>query len=155
MEIDPIVFDDITPLEVEVRVGKLDFVLREASGEAAVKYTNAKLKRLTLGSDGKPSTFQGMGDLEPYLVSLCLFTAKRERPELNNQPLHEVEIRSWPHKVQKKLFEVAKQISEIDQDQSKEDLEKIVADAQKRLAELEAGDSKAKNEQSDGTGGSD
>lgn len=154
MDLDPIVFDDITPIEVPVKVGQLEFVLREATGESAVKYTNAKLKRLSLGADGKPSSFAGMGDLEPYLVSLCLFTAKRERPELNNQPVHEADIRAWPHKIQKKLFDIAKQISEIDQDQSKDDLEKIIADAQKRIAELDAKDSKAKNEQSDGTDGS-
>lgn len=156
VDIEPIVFseEDIVPVEIPVTIGKEHFVLREASGDAAVKFQNARMNRLTIGENGKPSSFKNMGDLEPYLVSLCLFTAKRKEPKLDNILVPEVEIRSWKSHIQKKLFDTAKKISHIDDEvDTVESLEKTIADCQKKIEELKKGSS-SKNLPDDGEAGS-
>jgi len=66
-------FSDITFQEVPVQIGDKNYTLREATGDAACLYRNAMLRCTKLGPEGKPETVVGMGDVEPYLVSLCLF----------------------------------------------------------------------------------
>ena len=138
---------DLTPIEVTYNIGGIDYLLREASGEAAVKFSNAKLKNLVL-NDGKVTKVSGMADIQPLLVSLCL------TEKLSGKPVSEATIKSWPSRIQTALFDKAKEISEIDQDATKEGLEKIIADAQQQLAELIAKETPAKNEQSEEQAGS-
>ena len=101
-------FDDITPIEERVHVGGGEYVLREMSGDAAVKYDNARLNRYEY-QDGKLVKIRDLADMEPLLVSLCLFT------DDGKTPVSEVTIRAWPCHVQKALHERAKQINDMDQ----------------------------------------
>lgn len=139
---------DITPIQVEYRIGDIDYILREASGETAVKFSNAKLKNLVL-DDGKVTKVSGMANIQPLLISLCL------TEKASGKPVPEEIIKSWPSRIQTKLFDKAKEISDIDQEVTKEGLEKIIADAQKQLAEIKAKENPAKNEQSGMQDGSD
>lgn len=139
---------DLTPIQVEYKIGGIDYLLREASGEAAVKFSNAKLANLTL-NDGKVIKVVGMANIQPLLISLCLIE------KATGKPVEEALIKSWPSRIQTALFDKAKEISEIDQDATKEGLEKIIADAQKQLAEIKAKENPAKNEQSGTQDGSD
>src|SRR4051812_878860 len=66
-------FDSLEPIEVPVRLGSKSYVLREPSEDIACKYRNALLKATKLGSDGKPTSLEGLADIEPQLVSWCLF----------------------------------------------------------------------------------
>ena len=130
---------DLTPIEVEYTIGTTVYILREASGEAAVKFSNAKLKNLVM-DDGKVTKVAGMASIQPFLVSLCL------TEKATGKAVLEETIKSWPSRIQSALFDKAKEISEIDQDATKEGLEKIIADAQKQLAEIKAKETPAKNE---------
>lgn len=102
----------VIPVKLKDKDGELkDYELREANGDVACRWRNAILQRTTLGPDGKPSSLGAIADTEPILVSLCLFEAGTNR----NVPVGT--IRQWPSKVQKALFEKAKEISELDDDE--------------------------------------
>lgn len=139
---------DITPQEIPVTVGGKKYVLREATGDAACRYRNALLKSTKLGPEGKPSHIDGMADVEPLLVSLCLY--EKTDPE-RLVALHLV--RSWPSRIQKALFAKVKEISELDERDTAETLEKQLAETQRKLAELKNGDA-AKNSHDATTAGS-
>lgn len=116
---DPMSFD-LTPICIAVTVGNKKYALKEASGDAAVRYRNAQLGCTELGPDGKPKKIVGIGDTEPLLVSLCLFEVTEVDAEGNivktgaNVPVNT--IRSWPARIQKALFEKIKEVSEIDKE---------------------------------------
>ncbi len=118
-------FTDITLKEIPVQVGDKKYTLREATGDAACLYRNAMLRCTKLGPEGKPETITGIADAEPYLVSLCLFNE-------GNKPVPVATIRKWPARVQTALFDKAKEISELGEDEDEDT---------------------AKNEQSDTMGG--
>lgn len=104
-------FDEIELISIPVRIGGEDFVLREATAEAAGKYHDAIIKSTRM-SDGKITGSDGLGGVEPLLVSLCLFrAAKSGRQE---EAVSLIEVRSWPTRVVKPLFERVKEISELD-----------------------------------------
>jgi hypothetical protein len=116
-------FSDITPIEELVTVGKSEYVLREMSGDAAVKYDNARLNCHEY-KDGKLYKLRDLGDLEPLLVSLCLFTSE-------GTPVSEVTVRAWPARVQRALHQRAREISGmVDTPQS---LKKQIEDLQRQL----------------------
>lgn len=145
--LDDLDFSDITPIELPVRINGKSYTLREATGDAACKYRNEMLKCTTLGPDGKPSTIRNMADVEPLLISLCLFDDK-------NRMVHHSIIRSWPNRVQNKLYETAKRISELDES-TEEDLLKQRDEIDKQLAKLRGEEESPKNELDDTEDGSD
>jgi hypothetical protein len=129
--------------EVPVRVNGVEYVLREATGDVACKYRNAITKQTTLTESQDESRTIKVGniaDSEPYLVHLCLFDT-----ENNNVPLSKV--RSWPPKVVSALYNRAKEISELDQDEDVESLIKQRDKLNQQIAKLQKEDP-AKNEQS-------
>lgn len=92
---------------------KKKYVLREATGAVAAKYRNACMACMKLTPDGKSAGIQGLADVEPLLVSMCLFTEEGSSVELSL-------IKAWPAKVVKKLFETAQEISDL-KEQPKEE----------------------------------
>lgn len=131
-------FSDLKIIEVPFKSpdGKR-YVLREANGDVAAKYRNTLVKCTKLGPEGRPSGMEGIGELEPFLVSLCSFTVDEE-PTKNNKPVSASIVRAWPSKMVKKLYAKAKEISELGEDDTIESLEKQIADLTKRLAKLRA-----------------
>ncbi len=132
---------DLTPITVPVTIGGKKYVLKEASGDAAVKYRNCLLKATKLGPEGKPSSIDGMADAEPLLVSLCLFQIATSVNKLGDAvtaelpvPIHVV--RGWKNQVQKGLFARIKEISDLDENETKEILEKRLAETQRKLDAL-------------------
>lgn len=149
MSHEPIVFDDLAAVEIPVSIPnkdgvKEDYILQEASGDAACKYRNAMLACTQLGPEGKPSQIRGMADIEPLLVSLCLFTSERKPVQLGI-------IRSWPNRVQKKLFDKIKEISDLDESEDRDSLVKQRKAIDKQIAEIE--EEAAKNSPSNTTDG--
>lgn len=123
------VFDDLALTEIPVTIGEKSYTLREASGDAGCRYRNALLACTQLGPEGKPSQIRGMADVEPLLISFCLFDEK-------GKPVKGTTIRSWPNRMIKKLFDRAKEISDLDED---EDLDSLIKERDKldeRIAEL-------------------
>ncbi len=144
-------FDDLTLIEVPVKIQGKKYVLREASGDAACKWRNMLLKSTKLGPDGRPTSIDGMADSDPYLVSLCLFevTDKGDKAV----PLHT--IRAWPNRVQKDLCERAKAISCLEEQQdTKEALVEKMDRLKEQLATMEDKDELLKKPPVDGMVGS-
>ncbi|MFH1328089.1 MAG: hypothetical protein ABIH76_04500 [Candidatus Bathyarchaeota archaeon] len=132
-------FDDITPIEELVHIGGIDYVLKETSGDASVKYDNARLACYEY-QDGKLVRSHGLADLEPLLISLCLFDSAGV-----NVP--ETVIRSWPSRIQQALYTRAKMVSGTIE--TVESLEGQLKLLQKQLVELQAREQAPKNSPSD------
>src|SRR6516162_4324851 len=58
-------YSDLTPVEVPVKIGGKRYILREASGDAAVRYHNANLKVYRYNDAGKLIGMEGTADTEP------------------------------------------------------------------------------------------
>lgn len=128
------IFGDLTPIEVTVQIGSIRYTLREATSEAAARYRNHVMASTTFGSDGKPTGVRGLGDLQPLLVHLCLFIEGTD----NHVPLDMV--KGWPERIVKPIFERAKEISELsEEEESIEALEKKLAKAREKAEILKNG----------------
>ena len=120
-------FDDITPIEEVVHIGGADYVLRETSGDAAVKYDNARIEGYEY-KDGRLIRVHNLANLDPLLVSLCLFEGD------GKTPVPELTIRSWPARVQRALCERAREISRMNE--PPQELEKQIEEAENNLVLL-------------------
>lgn len=135
-------FDDITKQEVPVKIQGKKYVLREATGDAVCKWRNSMMKSTRLSNDGKVTSMDGMADSEPLLVSLCLFELYEKVNGSQGERQVDVKtVRSWPARIQKSLFDKLKQMSQLDEKETKESLRKSIADSQKRLKEIEEAES--------------
>jgi hypothetical protein len=129
-------FDDITPIEVEVFVGKEKYILRETSGAARVIYDNARLACYEY-QEGKLVKVHDIANIEVLLVSLCLFMSD------GVTPVSEVTIKMWPGRVYKALYERAREISGMSE--TPENLEEQIKLLQKQLSEYRDKDDTLKN----------
>lgn len=105
---------DLQPRQIEVQIGDKSYVLKEASEDAAAKYQNALFRSTTLGPDMKPVKVDGLADIEPLLVSLCLYDG-----EGNLVPLDV--IRSWPARIVKKLYQWVRENSDLEGGEGEEE----------------------------------
>jgi hypothetical protein len=141
-------FDSNEIIEIPVKYKGLAYTLREADGDAACQYRNAAMRAMRYSEDGKPVGFTNLADVEPLLVSLCLYDAAGNRVTRDF-------ARALPSKILKQLFAKAKEISEIDETDDLPGLLKQRAELDKKIAKLQEGKSAAKNEQSGTEDGSD
>ena len=137
LDLSEIRFDDLTPISIPVTLGAKSYVLKEATGDASTRYKNALMSSTKMGKDGKPSHVEGLANVEPLLVSLCLFESYEVRGgELKERPVTESFIRGLPGKIQKKLFEKVKEISGLSEEDTLETLEKQQAELSEKIAAL-------------------
>jgi hypothetical protein len=138
-------FGNLTRIEVNIEnlEGK-NYVLREATGAAAAQYKNDVLKKSKFGPDGKPQAFDGVADVEPLLVSLCLFELKSDGTAMDS-PVPVNVIKRWPARVVAQLFSEAKRISGMEDDDTLPGLEKQLEDLQQKIQERQAAEEQAKN----------
>lgn len=136
-------FSDLEPVRLAFNIGKRKFILCEADGDAGAKYRSAAVSAAKM-NDGKVIRVDGMGDIEPMLVSRCLFYADENghlRVDDNDNPIkkylvEEAVIRSWPDRVQKALFNKVKEISGLDDTDTLEKVDKQIANLQKKREKL-------------------
>lgn len=105
---------DLTIQEVKYVIGDVNYVLREASGLAARKYRQACVTGTEMVIDEAKDTrtvrnLQDSLNVEAFLVSLCLFRVDGNKMS----PVSITTIEGWPSRVQKKLFDKAKEISDL------------------------------------------
>ena len=142
-------FDSLEVIEIPVKMGGETYTLREASGDAAFKYRNMAMKCTKLGPDGKPSAVENIADIEPFLLSQCLFDSK-------NKLVPIAKIRTWGNRTCQKLYAKVLEISELGADEDTESLEKQLKEIQAKLDKLKAKDEDSLgNEPSDTETGSD
>lgn len=143
------------PNEVPVTYQERTYVLVEATGEVAAKYQNAIFRSSRL-DDGKLIGMDGLADASLILVSGCLFPVK---DGVRGPNVTLPTIKSWPNRIVKKLFETARDISDLADQDTVEGLEKQITNLQKRLNTLREKNKtpeeiSAGKEQSAGTDGS-
>ncbi len=144
-------FDDITPVEIPVSIAGEKYVLCEATGEAGRQFNNARTRGIKFGVEGKPNSIEGVANVEPLLVSLCLFKILAEGMR---KPVSVSVISAWPYRVMKRLFDKAKEISDLEEkEEDLEELQKQRAEIDKKIADI--GEDAAKNSPSDTRDGSD
>lgn len=124
---------DLDVVEVPVQIGDQHFLLREASGEAGKKYTNAQTRGMRV-EDGKVIGFGDMAEADHVLLSSCLFRVEDGKPTEKRVGVDT--IAKWKNKIVKALVEKCKEISDLDIgemtiDQLKAERAKIDAKIQK------------------------
>jgi hypothetical protein len=132
---DELNFDDLSLIEVPVTIAGKKYVLREADEDTAAAYRNAAIAGARI-EDGQltemPSNLAGVQSL---LVSRCLFPCA-ESGSPSSKPVPREVVGSWPSRIVKPLFERAKEISELDEDETLEGLVEQQAKLGKRIAKM-------------------
>ena len=129
-------FDDITPIEEPVFIGKDKYILRETSGSARVIYDNARLACYEY-QEGKLVKVHDIANVEILLVSLCLFM------EDGLTPVSELTVKNWPGRIYKTLYDRIREISGMTE--TAENLEEQIKLLQKQLAEFKSKEETLKN----------
>lgn len=133
--VDDLDFSGLVPVELPVKYDGKTLTLKEASGDASIKYRNAMMKATKIGDNGKVSGMEALADTEALLVSLCLFDGTK--------PVSLAFVRAMPTRVMKALYEKVKKISAISEsdDESEGALLTLLAKTQKKLDTLRKGKS--------------
>lgn len=108
-----------------IKIGDKYYLLREASGEAANKWTNFTSKK-TIMKDGAVVGVNNPADTGPYLISLCLTHCDKDGVEEKDSkdkpvPVSISEIESWPNRIQKSLFYKIIEISNLNPEEEDEE----------------------------------
>lgn len=129
---DKMVFDDLDLREVEVVIKNVNYILREADGATAAKYRSAAVQGSRFSQKTKDVLVgPGIGDVELVLLSGCLLFKE------NGRRVPEGTIRAWPSRIITQLFNRAKQISELEEDDDTiESLEAKISELQEKLSRL-------------------
>ena len=104
------------PLKLTYDGETWDYILLEADGSTGTAYRNAVVEGMTLGENGKPTSINGVGSLPVMLVSKCLRLLKKDAQGNSTGerlPVAENKVAQFPERVVKALFERAKEISEL------------------------------------------
>lgn len=137
-------FDSLDPIEEPAILGGQSYTLREISGDGRVKMDNARTRCYEYGPDGKLARVNDLANLEPLLVSLCLY-------DPSGNPVPEDVVRAWPARVQRALYDRARMLNGTDE--TKESIEKQISLLQEQLREMESREQAVKNSQNNSTGG--
>lgn len=136
--------EEFRSVSVKINNGKgWDYELLEATGDDATQYRNKILSGTRRFPDGSVSV-QGIAETEPFLVSRCLFKRKAEDDTANWVRCTVKEVKELKSSTQKALFERAKEISSLEEDETEETIEGL----ERRLEELRA--KKEADEESEG-----
>jgi len=133
-------FSDLELQEVPIIFAGKNYTLREASGEAAVRYRNALTDSADIGEGGKVTRLKNIASVEPLLVSLCLFTESGKR--LSAQGVAQL----FPARVLKKIFDTAMKISGLKEAEGKESLVKQKEELEKAIQALDEAEELAGND---------
>lgn len=126
-DLSEMVFEDLKPVEVPVRVHGRKYLLREASEGAYSEYRNFMARNVKLGeaADGttRVTSAENVFDAVTVLLGGCLFGPLDERGGPPEQPVGRAFVQGLPRRVTEPLFDRARQISNIDQPADPDKLE--------------------------------
>ena len=132
----------------EVEIDGDMYVLKEASAQAATEFQNKALENfdMEIDEEGKTRTkISGSGSLAdqaPFLLSKCLYK-RNEEGTLTRVEL--ALIKSWPNRIIKPLYELARDMSDLGEEESLEGLRKEQKKLAEKIAKLEAKEEERKN----------
>lgn len=121
---------DLTERTFPLKIQGEDYVLVEADEDSAKRYKNAAMRSTKFGAEGKPSGVDGLADIEPMFVSMCLFKLDAVQ---NRHPVPLKTILSWPHRIIDPMYRKARELSGMKDDDESEIVKKLL---KKRLASL-------------------
>lgn len=111
----PFDFDDLAPWSRPFTYDGKPYLAREASADAARQFDNAKYRAGRWTDDGKTRVVEGLADAELVLLSLCVFEVYEHPKEgTKERPVAQVQLKTWPARVTRKLFEAIKEASQLD-----------------------------------------
>jgi len=138
--------------ELEIEGTKQRFLLREPSEGAVTEYRRATMRGITYDQgEGKVTGVEGSADAEPQLVAACFFQVKKKESGSEYEvQVTERELRSWPGRIAKTLFdEIQARCPWLMGEETEEGLEKDIAAKTKRLEKLRK--AREKGEAAEGT----
>lgn len=108
-------FGELAPAEVPVRYRGEEYVLVEPDEATAVKYRNRQVSSVRV-EDGKMAGVSGVGELQAFLVSLCLFrlTPGDERKP-GRSPVSYETVMGWQAKVVRQLHARAVKLGDLEE----------------------------------------
>ena len=126
--------------EVSVRFRGKDYLLREASSQAACRFRDAMM-RTTKVDDGKVVGYSASwGEAEMLLVSQCIFQKHADNgqwvPLGGNEQQALLTIRQWPQAATQKLLDKVRDISGMNDMDTEEIVEKRIEMLTKQLEAL-------------------
>lgn len=92
------------------------YVLQELDGKERDRYLNSLVGRMRTDDKGKPGSIKNFEGLQGTLIAASL---RKIEPEGRIHVKLET-IQSWPSSLVRRLFDVAKEISSIEEDQDDE-----------------------------------
>lgn len=101
-------------IEIPVKVGTKDYVLCEANEEVAKQFANKRADAIRQVGDVR--RLVGVGELQSFLLSKCLFELG---PDDKRIPVSQSTMLRWRSDVVKQLFERAKAISGLNEEDEK------------------------------------
>lgn len=117
-------FDDLKWIEIPVKYKGKKYLLIEANTEAARQFRNASSRGLKM-QDGKVVGVEGAGDVEPLMISLCLFELYdvNENGQIvtKRRKLIREQINELPSRVAKRCFDTIMKISELNETETLDD----------------------------------
>ena len=127
-------FEDAEPQVIEVTIKGKAYRLKEPTADVAAKYRSASA-RCARFSEGKMQSIDGVGDIEPYLVSMCLFEVL---PGGNLKQVPIPTVRSWKASIIRPLFDKAKEMGLLEEEKdTPKSLKKKITELQTRLRSLQ------------------
>lgn len=138
-------FGEDVPSEFRFSYGKQQYVLREPLEGAVIQYR----KRQTSGAKMNPETKQvelgsDVSSIPAFLLSMCVFKlVGTEGSDQKEQPVPFDVLCRWRSPVVKQLFEKAKDMGDLREDDTEADLARRLETVRKREALLKNGQSGA------------
>lgn len=125
-------FTDLKPIFIEgIKVPGSDgvvreYVLREASEDAAINYSNAKARGAKLVA-GNQVVMEGTAEADAILLASCLFERYiHPNQGTKERPTTFLEVKSWLHRIVEPLVKKAKEISKLDLPRTTEQIDKQI-----------------------------
>ena len=146
------IYDDLSPQVFEFSYRGAEYVLREPSESAALAFRQAQLKNAKM-VDGKVTTdIERIYDSQSLLVTNCVFVkAKTKDGTEVEQPAKIDVIRGFPARVVKDLFDKAREMGGLNEDDTEDGLVKQINGLETRLQKLRESKAAPKNDQPAGT----
>ncbi len=138
-----LVFESLDPISIPVSVGSRKFLLREATVAAACEFENAANACTVYNDKGFRCGVKGLADVDSILVAKCLLEVK----DGGYSSVSLDEVRGWPDRIQRVLYQKVREISGMNYVETEEELLKQKTEIEKRLVLLKNG-AAAKNGES-------
>lgn len=134
-------FDSLQPVEKRLRIGKTEYILREANGVTYSQYQSAQMRNIEM-VNGKTRFLGSSLDSETVLLAGCLF-AVGDKTDKNPSGLSAIPlsvIKTWPNRILEPLIKMTKEISGIKNDETVESLTEEKTKIEEKLAKLKGKD---------------